>query len=127
MRQIYTSPRLENIERMVALLAEHGIETRVTDKPVYRRPSYDRPSFRDHDLQAWPKVWVVDANDLPRARELLRRLGIENAAERSSADLTFSDARGSRHQRRIGRLRAVLLLIIFGLLLFMTLRSLGWI
>lgn len=126
MRQIYTSPRLENIERMVALLAEHGIETRVTEKPAYQRPSYSRPSFRDSNTQAWPKVWIVDADDLPRARELLRGMGIETAAERAVADLTFSDTKKSRGGRLVGRLRAVLLLAIFGLLLVMTLRSLGW-
>lgn len=126
MRQIYTSPRLENIERMVALLAEHGIESRVTDKPAYQRASYNRPSFRDSNIQAWPKIWVVDADNLPRARALLRDMGIEPTAERFTEDLTFGDPRASRGRRFVGRLRAILLLAIFGLLLVMTLRGLGW-
>ncbi|MHB1618087.1 MAG: putative signal transducing protein [Metallibacterium sp.] len=126
MRQIYTSPRLENIERMVALLNEHGIETRVTDRPVYQRASYNRPSFRDNDLQSWPKVWVSDANDLPRARELLRGMGIESAAEHFAANLQFSARAPSRGRNWGGRVRALLLLGIFGLLTVMTLRALGW-
>ncbi len=126
MRQIYTSPRLQNIERMVALLDEHGIETRVTDLPAYRHASYSRPSFRDQDTGAWPKVWVANGEDLPRARELLRGMGIEPVPGHFIGGLQFSTVRESRGQRAIGRVRAVLLLAIFGLLLVMTLRSLGW-
>ncbi len=126
MRQIYTSPRLENIERLVALLDEHGIETRVTDRPVYHRASYSRPSFRDVDTRSWPKVWVANGADLPRARELLRGIGIDPEPQRFAAGLEFSTPRQNRAQRALGRLRALLLLAIFGLLLVMVLRSLGW-
>lgn len=126
MRQIYTSPRLENIERMVALLNEHGIETRVTDRPVYQRANYNRPSFRDNNVQSWPKVWVANADDLPRARELLRGMGIAAPAERLMANLEFSVRQAHRGGRWTGRVRALLLLGIFGLLTVMTLRALGW-
>lgn len=78
MRQIYTSPRLENIDRVVELLAEHGIETRVLNRAVYRRPSYDRPSYtaRD-DRHTWPIVEVAHAADLTEARNIMRSIGIE--------------------------------------------------
>lgn len=126
MRQIYTSPRLENIERMVALLNEHGIETRVTDRPVYQHASYNRPSFRDNDVQSWPKVWVSNADDLSRARELLLGMGIATSAERFSENLEFNARPTRRSGRWTGRVRALLLLGIFGLLTLMTLRALGW-
>ena len=127
MRQIYTSPRLENIERMVALLGEHGIETRVTDRPAYQRASYHRPSFRDNDVRSWPKVWVAHADDLPRARELLREMGIAAPAETVTENLEFTGRRANRGAAPwAGRLRALLLLGIFGLLTVMTLRALGW-
>lgn len=126
MRQIYTSPRLENIERMVALLNEHGIETRVTDRPVYQRASYNRPSFRDNNTESWPKVWISDAHDVPRARALLHDMGIESATEHFAADLQFSAHAPNRGQRWTGRVRALLLLGIFSLLAVMTLRALGW-
>ncbi len=127
MRQIYTSPRLENIDRMVALLGEHGIETRTTDRPIYMRSSYNRPSFRETDRQAWPKVWVANGADVPRARELLRSMGIDVAGETKAVpQLAFSDPSQAREQRMIGRVRALLLVTIFGLMLVMVLRGLGW-
>ncbi len=80
MRQIYTSARVENVERVVAMLGEAGIETRVTNHRVwagrdYKRPSYSSPSSRE----SWPQVWIVKATDQPRARAMLREAGIEPA------------------------------------------------
>jgi hypothetical protein len=62
MRQIYTSPRVENVDRVVAMLNEAGIATSVTNRRAYaghdyRRPSYAKPPDRD----SWPQVWVVNA------------------------------------------------------------------
>ena len=79
MRLIYTSPRAENIDRVVALLAEHDIESSVTNRSRYNRPSYDRFSYSQQfdDRDRWPQVWVTRADDFTRARVLLRELGIE--------------------------------------------------
>lgn len=81
MRQIYTSPRLANIDRVVALMAEHGIETSVANRAIYRRQSYDRFSYNRSmdDRSQWPVVEVVRAADLTPARTLLRDIGIEPA------------------------------------------------
>jgi hypothetical protein len=35
MRRIYTSPRIENVERLVAVMAEQGIATKVTNLRAY--------------------------------------------------------------------------------------------
>lgn len=73
MREIYSSPRPENIDRLVALFAEHGIETRVTNRSSYRRTTYQRASYSPNANRAeWMYVAVKYADDLPRARELLR-------------------------------------------------------
>ena len=78
MRQIYTSQRQENIDRVVALMNEHAIEARVTNRSNWNRPSYQRFSYseRTDDREAWPQVWIVRADDYTRARELLRSIGI---------------------------------------------------
>ncbi len=78
MRRIYTSPRMENIDRLVAVMAENGIATRITNRRVYagssyRRFSYARPGHSDN----WPAVWVCHASDHTRARKLMRDMGIE--------------------------------------------------
>lgn len=78
MRHVYSSPRIENVERLVAVMAEHGIATRVTNRRVYDRTSFTRfsyakPGARDN----WPAVWVTHASDHTRARKLMREIGIE--------------------------------------------------
>ncbi|HJP98068.1 MAG TPA: hypothetical protein VJ862_05835 [Rhodanobacteraceae bacterium] len=78
MRRIYTSPRMENIDRLVAVMVENGIATKVTNRRAYagssyRRFSYARPGHSDN----WPAVWVCHASDHTRARKLLRDMGIE--------------------------------------------------
>ncbi|MEI7036313.1 hypothetical protein [Fulvimonas yonginensis] len=79
MRPLYTSPRQENIDRVVALLAEHGIESTVTGRSNWNRPSYQRFSYsqRSENRESWPQVWVNRADDYTQARALLRGLGIE--------------------------------------------------
>ncbi|GAB3035311.1 MULTISPECIES: DUF2007 domain-containing protein [Oleiagrimonas] len=78
MREIYTSPRDENINRVVAMLAEHGIETKINNRASYQRSSYKRFSYtQPGDTQRWPQVEVRFADDLPKARALLREAGLE--------------------------------------------------
>ena len=80
MRHIYSSPRIENIERLVAVMAEHGIATRVTNRRAYEGSSYTRFSYARPGSRAdWPAVWVTHAKDHTRARQLMREIGIEPA------------------------------------------------
>lgn len=79
MRQIYTSQRQENIDRVVALMNEHAIETTVANRSNWKRPGYQRFSYSERmdGSEAWPQVWISRADDYTRARELLRGIGIE--------------------------------------------------
>ncbi|MEO8673650.1 MAG: hypothetical protein ABI411_20240 [Tahibacter sp.] len=80
MRQIYTSPRHENVDRVVQLLNEHGIETTLTNRRAYHGSDWKRFSYSQRsDESAWPQVWIVNADDQTRAREVLREIGIEPA------------------------------------------------
>jgi hypothetical protein len=80
MRQIYTSPRVENVERVVAMLGEAGIATSVTNRRSWAGHDFRRPSYSARqDSGEWPQVWVVNAEDQPRARALMREAGIEPA------------------------------------------------
>jgi len=113
MRQIYTSPRVENVDRVVALLDEAGIQTSVTNRRSYaghdyKRPSYATPSERD----SWPQVWIVRAEDQPRARALMREVGIEPPT-RFAEDLALSrtpvDDKAARRSKIAWRIRLLLL------------------
>lgn len=129
MRQIYRSPRIENIERLVQLLAEQGIETRVSDHVVYQRPSYDRPSYFDSGDEAeWAKIWIVHTDDYPQAVDLLEKIGLEPCKvsffpEPLRNYVSTSRVRSDRLSRR---LRLVLLVGITGIILLGAIRIFGF-
>jgi hypothetical protein len=77
MRQVFSSPRLQNVEGVADLLREAGIEVRISDGRSYRSGWSGRRSYRE-DLAAAPQaaVWVVKSEDQPRARALLRDAGL---------------------------------------------------
>lgn len=79
MRQIYTSPRQENIDAVVALMAEHGIEASVANRSNYNRPTWQRFSYtqRQDTRDSWAQVWITRAEDYANARAVLRDIGIE--------------------------------------------------
>jgi hypothetical protein len=120
MRQIYTSARVENVERVVALLAEAGIQTSVTNRRAYAGHDYKGPSYASRpDPSTWPQVWVVNAEDQPRARALLREIGVEPATrfadelQRSRLEPAAADKRNAL----AWKLRIGLLAVIGGLII----------
>jgi hypothetical protein len=128
MRQIYTSPRVENVERIVALLGEAGIATTVTNHRSWAGHDYKRHSYSERpDPASWPQVWIVNAEDQPRARALLREAGIEPAV-RHAEELAQSRQKDPARQRRAisMNLRLVLLAIIAALILAQVFGLLRW-
>lgn len=77
MRKIFTSPRLENVERVAALLMEHGVEARITNGRSYKGRGRTHFTYRD-DARSEPDpvVWIVKPDDQPKARELMRAAGL---------------------------------------------------
>jgi len=114
-RQIYTSARVENVERVVALLAEAGIQTSVTNRRAYAGHDYKGPSYAGRaDPSTWPQVWVVNAEDQPRARALLREIGVEPAT-RFADELQRSRAAPAAEDKRSAlawKLRIAMLAVI---------------
>lgn len=114
MRRIYSSPRIENVERLVAVMAEHGIATKVTNRRAYdggySRYSYARPGHSDN----WPSVWVKHANDHTRARQLLREMGIEPVTRYAEelAAYRFQQAGGRGPSRIAARVRTLALVAV---------------
>ena len=73
MRQVFTSVRLENVERVEKMLNDAGIATKVNQgrswKGVSRREfSY---SNKNHDPSQQPSLWVISPEDFKKAREIL--------------------------------------------------------
>jgi len=109
MRQVFSSPRLENIDRVEALLKEIGIDTYVSNRDKLRRDRMRSFSYTARsDASSWPAVWVKQAEDLPRARELLRDAGLMGSTRPDVANqyelrprIDHEAPRAANHLRRV--------------------------
>jgi len=128
MRPLYTSPRQENIDRVVALLAEHGIETTVTGRSNWNRPSYQRFSYsqRSENRESWPQVWVNRADDYTQARTLMRGIGIEPLVRHGEELALARNATPDMRRASVAtRVRRIVLLALAAAFLLLMLRYLG--
>jgi hypothetical protein len=116
MRHIYSSPRIENVERLVAVMAEHGIATRVTNRRAYDSKSYRQFSYaRPGSSDSWPAVWVKHASDHTRARQLMREIGIEPVTRYAEdlAEYRFRKSGGRRSPSQVAsRVRTAVLVAV---------------
>jgi hypothetical protein len=129
MRLLYTSPRQENIDRVVAFMAENGVETTITNRSNWNRPSYQRFSYqqRSENRDSWPQVWVSRADDYTKARELMRELGIEPIVRHGEELRAERGDPGSLYVRRehtVTRARRIVLLAILGVFMMLALHYL---
>ncbi|MEF9978687.1 MAG: hypothetical protein RR792_05625 [Thermomonas sp.] len=94
MRQVFTSPRLENVEAVAGLLREQGIEVRITNDRSYRGNRRSRFSYRElegDEAEPQSAVWIVNADEQPRARQLLREAGLlDSSRDGTSSYLPLS-------------------------------------
>lgn len=124
MRQVFRSPRLENVEGVKKLLEEHGIATYLSGGRSYKGNRRDRFSYTDRAREE-PALWIVHAEDLPRSRQLLRDAGLMEPSWRS--EITGGGAAGGssaapeaaptppeRTARTVSRVRVVLLVALAG-------------
>jgi len=75
MRQIFTSRRLETVEGVARLLAEHGIETYISERRSYKGNRRGQFSFLE-STGPEPALWLVNGADISRARELMVAAGL---------------------------------------------------
>ncbi|TCV91314.1 hypothetical protein EC912_11260 [Luteibacter rhizovicinus] len=126
MRQIYTSPRLENIDRVVALLTEKGIETTVTNRSTWNRPTYQRFSYsqRLDNRDTWPQVWINGADDFAPARALLKEIGIDPVVRfQEELNIARQPDRRPPQQRTAARVRLMMLAVVVGVFLIYILKA----
>ncbi|HBK47694.1 MAG TPA: pathogenicity-like protein, partial [Xanthomonadaceae bacterium] len=128
MRKIFSSQRVETAEGVANLLREAGIEIRLTNARSYHSKRSGQFSYLDRsNAQAHPTVWVVHANDQPRARELLREARLLDTTRQDlpNARYAFGDdlaeaAGGGRNWA--WRIRIGLLLVIGAIAMFVVMR-----
>lgn len=116
MRQIYSSPRLENVEAVATMLNEAGVETWISGGRSYKGNRRGQFSYRD-GAQEPSGVWLVKPDDLPRATALLREAGMlqQSTRDRSFVPLagrTQAPAAASPGTRLAMRVRLVLVAVL---------------
>jgi|SRR5690554_6263882 len=135
MRQIFSSQRVENVEQVAALMREHGIEVQITNGRGYMSGRRRTFSYRDSvNRRNLPAVWVVRSDDQPRARELMRELGMpDRPTTRPITDSYLASANEPGlapekpavppARQRIMRYRRILLIVIAILAAMVLVRS----
>jgi hypothetical protein len=110
MRQMYTSPRLSNVEGVAKLLDDHGIENKISQGRTYKGVSRREFSFREttQSKEEQPAVWVLKPDDYKRARELLIEGGLVEGNTRGDSYLPdnfqFKDEAKADPAKRIFRI-----------------------
>jgi hypothetical protein len=131
-RQVFSSPRIENVEAVAKLLADEGIEVRISDGRSYKGNRRGTFSYSDDDAKR-PAVWVVQSEDQVRARELLRGAGLLDSTRPGESSFLAPAFRSQeeRHgktsaQKRAWRIKAGLMLgiaVILGLAMVHSLKQ----
>ena len=123
MRQVFTSPRLPNVEGVAKMLEDAGIEVRITGGRSYKSAWTGRRTYRDpEDGGSHPAVWVLKSEDQPRARQMLRDAGMLGTTNQTSdsylAPSVHDDlgARAPAPERRAWRLKIWVLVAIAAVL-----------
>lgn len=115
MRQIYTSPRAENIDRVIALMHASGIAASVANRSRYDHSSWKRHSYlqRQERREEWEQVWIVHPDDYKNARVLLAELGIEPVVVHGEELALARDTSPVTRRRHIvARARRIVLLVL---------------
>lgn len=126
MRQMFTSPRLSNVEGVAKLFDDNAIENKITQGRTYKKVSRREFSFRDQvSKDEQPAVWVLRPEDYKRARELLVDGGLVDANTRDSYlpdALQFKETAKADPAARLFRIKVALLAIIGAMAGWMALR-----
>jgi len=138
MQVIYTTPRLENAERVAELLDQAGAGNRVLYGPHHKKqPSWRPTNYRQAtDPGNWPRVMVLNNGDLPQARSVLRQAGLlapaaydrgndDSAATPPSYVLAPRQPERRRRWLTPGRIRTVLILAVLVLAIVQIARTSG--
>ncbi len=128
MRQMFSSPRLENVEAVAKLFTDAGIEHKVSEGRGYKKVSRREFSYVEKNNNAnLPAIWVIKSEDYKRAREMLHDMGLEAGAPASSyvpEVLQFREPVKSSDSARLSRIRIALLCVVGSLAAWTVIRTL---
>lgn len=121
MRQVFSSARLENVEAVAEMLRAEGIEVKITNDRSYRGKMRSNFSYSERGNESQqPAVWIINAEDQPRARQMLRDAGlIDSTRDGSSSYLPTArlhDPGTGGQQAGAGKKRLRIRLVLLGLI-----------
>lgn len=128
MRKIFSSQRIETAEGVANLLRDAGIEIRLSNGRSYQSKRGGQFSYLEQSsAQAQPTVWIVHANDQPRARELLREARLLDTTRRDLPHVEYTFREGENGssasaRRWAWRIRLLLLLVIGAVVMVVVMR-----
>lgn len=133
MRRVFASQRVETAEGVARLLRDAGIEILVSNGRGYKTRRSGQFSYLDKpDEKTIPSVWVVRAEDQPRARQILRDAGLMETTrpvqgDSSAAAMGFRASIGddaqAKQQRMAWRIRIVLFVLLAAGMAFVVMRA----
>lgn len=122
MRQVFSSPRLENAEQVAKLLEGSGIATRITNGRSYKGYLRGHFSYSEYRPDV-PTVWVMRSDDQPRARQILREADLLDSTHNEPDSYLARSFRGGieemrdpGYERRQARISKIKYGLIIGLL-----------
>lgn len=125
MRQIFRSRRLETVEGVARMLAEHGIETYISERRSYKGNRRGQFSFTDSSGPE-PALWIVNGADITRARELMAESGLLEISRSESsfaaAGQHISHTLARKSVVTASRVRIALMVVVLALAGFHALR-----
>jgi hypothetical protein len=130
MRQMFSSPRLENVEGVNKLFNDAGIETKITQGRSYKGNSRREHSYADKkrqvDTSQYPAVWVIKAEDYTRAREILHEAELleDKIQNPYIPGLQFRGQTQMSQEKKLLRTKLILLGVIGAMMFAMVIRSL---
>ena len=129
MRRIFTSPRLENVERVAALLKAEGIEARITHGRSYKGGARSHFTYRDNArTEPEPAVWIVKPDDQPKARALMRDAGLLDSGRSPTSYLSTTTLHGPRDAADPSKRRMFLvkLALLIGIVVVLSVALFAW-
>lgn len=120
MRMMFTSPRLENVEAVQAMLRDAGIETKIVGGRSYKafsRRGFSYNSKAPYADEPQAQLWVIRADHYRKAREILLEQGLlEEKREPSAFDTGRTDALKPNPGNRLNKIRMALLMAVIAVM-----------
>lgn len=120
MRMMFTSPRLENVEAVQALLHDAGIETKIVGGRSYK--AYSRRGFSYNSKAPYAdepqaQLWVIRADHYRKAREILLEHDLlEEKRAPSAFEAARADAPRPNPGNRLNKIRLALLMAVIAVM-----------